>query len=347
MAEERERINRRLKVISGHLLKPCSFQQPAFQVQQCNLVHPSSADGPIPSQTHFEYTEDNGLMTNEDRQFYEKNGFFVVKGLVGKEDLLKYRNRFNDICDGKVSTPFMTVMKDITLVKQGKGRKETTVNKLQDFQLDPVLSQYFHLPEILKYVECFTGPDIMAVHTMLINKPPDPGTKTSRHPMHQDLHYFPFRPADKIVCSWTAMEKVNRANGCLVVLPGTHKGTLLHHEYPNWEGGVNKFYHGIRDFDPNAPRMHLEMEEGDTVFFHPILIHGSGTNSTTGFRKAISCHYASSHCQYINVKGTSQQNLEVEIQEIAKRRFGDGIELNMQDAWQTKRIHVQGEEGTL
>ena len=61
-------------------------------------------------------------------------------------------------------------MKDITLVKQGKGRKETTVNKLQDFQLDPVLSQYFHLPEILKYVECFTGPDIMAVHTMLINK---------------------------------------------------------------------------------------------------------------------------------------------------------------------------------
>lgn len=29
--------------------------------------------------------------------------------------------------------------------------------------------------QILKYVECFTGPNIMAMHTMLINKPPDAG----------------------------------------------------------------------------------------------------------------------------------------------------------------------------
>lgn len=61
------------------------------------------------------------------------------------------------------------------------------------------------------------------------------GKKTSRHPMHQDLHYFPFRPADRIVCSWTAMEKVTRQNGCLVVLPGTHTSTLQEHDYPEWE----------------------------------------------------------------------------------------------------------------
>lgn len=37
-----------------------------------------------------------------------------------------------------------------------------------------------------------------------------PGSGTSRHPMHQDLHYFPFRPADAICCSWTALVPVNR-----------------------------------------------------------------------------------------------------------------------------------------
>lgn len=78
--------------------------------------------------------------------------------------------RFKDICDGKVSVPFLTVMKDVTLVRQGEDRKETTINKIQDYQLDPVLSEYFRQPEIVKYVECFTGPDIMAAHTMLINK---------------------------------------------------------------------------------------------------------------------------------------------------------------------------------
>ena len=50
-----------------------------------------------------------------------------------------------------------------------------------------------------------------------------------------DLHYFPFRPADRIVCSWTAMEHVHRGNGCLVVLPGSHTGTLQPHDYPKWE----------------------------------------------------------------------------------------------------------------
>ena len=44
-------------------------------------------------------------------------------------------------------------------------------------------------------------------------------------------------------------------------------------------------YHGIRDYDPSLKRVHLEMEAGDTVFFHPLLIHGSGMNRTTGFRK--------------------------------------------------------------
>ena len=46
-------------------------------------------------------------------------------------------------------------------------------------------------------------------------------------------------------------------------------------------------YHGIQTFDPNAERVHLEMWAGDTVFFHPLLIHGSGTNRTEGFRKVM------------------------------------------------------------
>jgi phytanoyl-CoA hydroxylase len=45
--------------------------------------------------------------------------------------------------------------------------------------------EYCKLPEVIRYVEAITGPDIMAMHTMLINKPPDTGSKSSRHPMHQ------------------------------------------------------------------------------------------------------------------------------------------------------------------
>jgi len=41
------------------------------------------------------------------------------------------------------------------------------------------------------------------------------------------------------------------------------------------------------------------MEPGDTVFFHPLLLHGSGRNRTEGFRRAISAHYASAACRFL------------------------------------------------
>ena len=80
-------------------------------------------------------------------------------------------------------------------------------------------------------------------------------------------------------------------NGCLVVIPGSHKGQLLEHENPKWDY-LNGGYFGVKDIDGMMDaRVHLEMEPGDTVFFHPILLHGSGRNRTQGFRRAISAHY--------------------------------------------------------
>ena len=68
------------------------------------------------------------------------------------------------------------------------------------------------------------------------------------------------------------MEKIDQKNGCLVVVPGTHKGEFQPHDYPKWEGGVNAMYYGIQDIDyKNLNLVHLEMEKGDTVFFHPLL----------------------------------------------------------------------------
>lgn len=39
------------------------------------------------------------------------------------------------------------------------------------------------------------------------------------------------------------------------------------------------------------------------------------------FFQAISCHYASADCYYIDVKGTTQENIEKEVAEIAARKY--------------------------
>lgn len=141
------------------------------------------------------------------------------------------------------------------------------------------------------------------------------------------------------------MEKINRQNGCLVVIPGSHKGEFLKHDYPKWDL-VNKMYYGIQDIDVSkANLVHLEMEKGDTVFFHPILIHGSGANRTEGFRKAISCHYAASECEYIDVSGTLQEGFKKEVEELVKQR--QNADLHINDIWRLKSRLVSGERINL
>lgn len=323
----------RLKTIFGHLNSDA-------------VISPSPASsGAVHSGLQsFRYTLDNPLLSYEQRKFYEDNGYIVIRNLVPKEKLDVYRERFEQICRREVEIPGLTIMRDVAIARSEFVPGEQAVTKLQEFQNDDVLFGYCELPEIIKYVQTFTGKEVKAMHTMLINKPPDPGKKTSRHPLHQDLHYFPFRPADRVVCSWTAMQKVNRENGCLVVLPGTHKGELLQHDYPEWEGGVNKMYHGVRDFDPNAPRVHLPMDTGDTVFFHPLLIHGSGMNKTKGFRKSVSCHYASADINFIDVKGSIQDGVEKEVFEMVHKKLVargvDPTKLTMKDLWMFKSRDV-------
>nr|XP_022298422.1 phytanoyl-CoA dioxygenase, peroxisomal-like [Crassostrea virginica] len=319
----------RLRTVFGHL-----------DLEARIAPSPTVSSGVDLGHQQFRYTLNNPVLSYEQRKFYEDNGYVVIRNLVPKEKLDIYRNRFEQICRKEVVVPGLTIMRDVAIARSEFVPGQQAITKLQDFQNDEVLFGYCALPEIIRYVQAFTGKEVKAMHTMLINKPPDPGKKTSRHPLHQDLHYFPFRPADRIVCSWTAMEKVNRENGCLVVLPGSHKGELLQHDYPEWEGGVNKLYHGVRDFDPNAPRVHLPMETGDTVFFHPLLIHGSGMNKTKGFRKSISCHYASAEIEFIDVKGSIQEQMEKETRDMARKKIlARGLNpesLKLKDLWMAK-----------
>jgi len=224
---------------------------------------------------------------------YWKQGFAVVRGLLPQDDLDRWLTRLEDIVHGRVPKPDgMLVMKDV-MVARGKVVPDVrleAIAKLQDYENDPVLDGYTTHPRILDAIERIVGPDVQTIHTMLINKPPN---VDGRHPIHQDLLYFPFRPADRIVAAWTAMEPVTRENGCLVVVPGSHRGELLTHENPPDIEDLNLGYFGAAGIgDQIGRRVHLEMAPGDTVFFHPVLLHGSGRNRTPGFRRAISAHYA-------------------------------------------------------
>lgn len=279
------------------------------------------------------YTKDVlNHLTMKQRLFYEKNGYLVFPRLISQDVLDKCHQRFDDIVKGKVPRDGMTVMYDVI------DRK--SVNKIQDIHTDIVFRSYMEHQKILDIVECMTGPNILAIHSMLIAKPPDIGFGSSRHPPHQDLYYFPLRPADRIVATWTAMEPCDSENGCLYVAPKSHAlGTMFSHGYPS-EGVYNKFYHGIHKLPPMVNWVNLEMQPGDTVFFHPLLVHGSGINKSQRTRRAISCHYAAADCNIVD-DDPIQDTIRNEILELVKKRY-PGIKMSYVDVWRFKSSLVRG-----
>eukprot|EP01084_Bolivina_argentea_P075844 137448_1 len=318
---------------------------------------PSSIESLEPTPCNsFDLTIDNKMLTRKQQQFYEDNGYIVIKNLLNDSDVQKYYNRFDElIADPKKGPSSMIIMRDVALKGlQKKDRKsQRVVTKLQNWSQDNILWQFVKDPRIVSYLESIIGSSIRAHHFMVINKPADPGMLSSRHPLHQDQWYFPFAPSKHIVCAWTALQTINRNNGCLVVVPGSHKNTLFPHAYPSpWNGPVNKAYHGLQ-LPPDeinkllGARVHLEMSAGDTVFFHPLLIHGSGANLTNKNRRSISAHYCNpTKVDFIHDGIIPQQaRIAKESEEIVKRMIG--VSTTYEKIWKSKSRQVQGDVGNF
>jgi len=226
---------------------------------------------------------------------YSTHGFVMLRGLFSADALDRFESRFVELASGESPPPEgMVIMQDV-MVARGvvePASRVHGVNKLLSFEHDPVLFDYALDVELLAAVRALVGQDVMTISTNVFNKPPG---IDGRHPLHQDLRYFRLRPAESIVAAWTALSPCTRENGCLSIVPGSHRGELMRHGDPDWEH-VNHGFFAAEGVDREA-RVHLEMEPGDTLLFHPLLLHGSGRNKSAGFRRAISTHFASTACE--------------------------------------------------
>lgn len=236
-------------------------------------------------------------------QYFEQ-GYLVLPALIDEACLARYNQRFEDIVEGRVAlAPGMKIMQDVMVVKGAVKPASALhgVNKMLCLEEDPVLFGFARHPSLVAAVQSLLGESIYSLSSNVFNKPPGVDGK---HPLHQDLRYFKLAPADKILGVWTAILPATRENGCLSVIPGSHHDGLLAHDNPDWEY-VNRGFFAVQDVDLSQ-RQHVEMAPGDTLLFHPLLVHGSGRNKSDQFRRAISAHFASDECT--SSKGNWREN---------------------------------------
>ena len=138
--------------------------------------------------------------------------------------------------------------------------------------------------EIVDRVEEILGPELDCFQSQFIFK--NPGVVGQ--PWHQDSLYFDFTLQPQVGV-WVALTRATLENGCLWVLPGSHREPI-HPHIPDRRPEANRGYLEIVDHDFGA-RIPVPMEAGDVLFFHSFLMHMSTDNVTDYRRSAMVYHY--------------------------------------------------------
>jgi non-haem Fe2+, alpha-ketoglutarate-dependent halogenase len=146
------------------------------------------------------------------------------------------------------------------------------------------VSRLVSAPKVLDAVETFLGPNLMVWASQWFPKMPGDKAYVS---WHQDGTYWGLHPSNNITSAWIALAETTPENGCMRVIPGTHKHQLLRQTETYSPDNVLSRGQAIEEVN-EAQAVDVVLRPGEMSLHHPGIIHGSGPNQSQGPRIGIS-----------------------------------------------------------
>ena len=162
---------------------------------------------------------------------------------------------------------------------------EDEISKLFRIHSRGIFNEFINNEVLCDILEDILGPNVDCFLSQFIFK--NPGAWGQ--PWHQDSSYFPF-DREPQVGAWLATSEATLENGCLVILPGSHK-EHLHEHLPDDRKGSNYGYTEIKDHD-FSQETPVTLNTGDLLLFHSFLMHKSYDNNSQARRTAMVYHFA-------------------------------------------------------
>jgi ectoine hydroxylase-related dioxygenase (phytanoyl-CoA dioxygenase family) len=140
--------------------------------------------------------------------------------------------------------------------------------------------------EIVDLVSGVIGDDVILWGCHVFCKPAGEGYET---PWHQDGHYWPIRPL--ATCTvWVALEPSTVENGCLRVIPGSHRDQQLHeHLHEDRQDLTLQAAPGRRQLRRGQRRRAWNCSPGQMSLHDVYMIHGAAANTSPSAAPAWRC----------------------------------------------------------
>ncbi|MET7698195.1 phytanoyl-CoA dioxygenase family protein [Streptomyces sp. NPDC005485] len=234
-------------------------------------------------------------MTGTDRvgdglRDFEEQGFAVVRGLFTPAEIDELCAEFTAL---RAAGPVPGHFEPRTT---GEGSSTDPLHAfprvMHPHRISALSRRLLLEPRLRDVLEALLGEEVLAAQSMFYFKPP--GARGQA--LHQDNFYLRVDPGT-CVAAWIACDVIDRENGGLEVVPGTHRMDLFCPE----EADVEMSF--AREYVPPPPGLAavpVDMAPGDVLFFNGSLVHGSGPNRTADrFRRSFIGHYVGRSTQRI------------------------------------------------
>lgn len=216
-------------------------------------------------------------LTEEQLQFFREQGYFLFKKGMSEDLVDAFNGHILDIRS----------QEEVPEWAACEPKKKFSLRLFNPHKHDSFSRAVMKNAIVRGALAQLMGREAVCVQSMYFYKEPGaPGQAA-----HQDYYYIHNDPMT-MIAAWTAMEElIDEENGCLWVMPGTHKLGLLPHgavknleEHESWTQETE----GV-DTSKQIP---VVMEKGDILFFSELLIHTSNKNrSLDRWRRSYVCHY--------------------------------------------------------
>ena len=222
------------------------------------------------------------MLTQEQIDFYQTNGYIVVENVISAQELADLRKITDDFVD---KSREVTEHTDVFDLEPGHTPEAPQLRRLKNpVVLDPIYDRMLRHNYILDSVAQLVGPNIRYDTSKLNMKSAGFGSPVE---WHQDFAFARPVTNDDMLSVGVALDDMTLDNGCLLFIPGSHKGPIYDH-YQN-----DVFVGGITDpnFSPDNA-VAIEVKAGGITIHHTRTLHASAPNSSGRSRRLLLLQYS-------------------------------------------------------
>lgn len=245
------------------------------------------------------------IVSQEQIDFFVENGYLVLPDLMSPEEIEELKQ--DTIALARGAYPCENI-KPAPAEYSDQQVLETILCIHQPHYVSPVMQRYVRHEKICGALSQITAAhlahwdgSVKCMQSMLFVKPPG----FQGQAWHQDEIYIPTRDRS-LIGAWIAMDDATIENGCLWVVPGSHKRGYLFPQRAHGNDDEFDFAPESFGFD-ESEEVPVEVKSGAVVFFNGYLLHRSRKNRSDIYRRVLVNHYmnAWSHLPWSLQEGES------------------------------------------